>query len=127
MTYKIKLVIILVGIFSSVTTYACSQLAEISERLACQKALEESSKSRMLETYSDLYDYLADINEYQTQIELSQKLWTEATVQNCNVYAYFAEEESVTHEVTMSECMTEEYRKRREFLVSTKTVVEQFF
>tara|TARA_Y100001956_G_C4098296_1_gene176355 strand:- start:819 stop:1142 length:324 start_codon:yes stop_codon:yes gene_type:complete len=107
MTDKIKLVFILVGIFSSVTTYACSQLAEISERLACQKALEESSKSRMLETYSDLYDYLADINEYQTQIALSQKLWTETTVQNCNVYAYFAEEESVTHEVTMSECMTE--------------------
>lgn len=84
-------------------------------------------KSKMLETYSDLYDYLADINEYQTQIGLSQKLWTKATAQNCNVYVCFAEAESVIHEVTMSECMTEEYRKRREFLLSTKNVVEQFY
>ncbi|WP_100754521.1 lysozyme inhibitor LprI family protein [Vibrio salilacus] len=127
MNSRIKLAFILVGLLSSLPASACSQLESSSDRLTCQKAAEEESKSKMQKVYSELYGYLSDIDEYQIQITRSQELWNQAAAQNCNVYAYFVEEGTMVHNITVRECMTEEYKNREKFLTHLRTVIDQFY
>lgn len=127
MKIKVKATIIIASVLLSVSAYACTELKTLSERLACQKSEEAVSKSKVLKTYSELLDYLSDVKEYQSQIKRSQEQWEKSAALNCDVYAYFVEEGSITHEITVSECMTREYKQRESYLMDTRAVVEEFF
>ncbi|MFS1460241.1 lysozyme inhibitor LprI family protein [Vibrio lentus] len=118
---------IFVFLFSSASVFACSSLGSSSELLDCKKREEEESRSQMQETYSLLYEYLSDATHYQKEVKLSQKLWLESAVKNCDIYAYFAEDGSIAHNVASSECMSYEYKSRYKFLIKTKKVAEEFF
>lgn len=127
MNNKIRLGSIFLGLLSSISTYACSKIESSSERLNCQKAVEDESKSNMQKSYSGLYEYLSYVEGYQKQIVLSQKLWSKSAHKNCDVYSYFVEESTIVYDITFSECMTEEYKNRDKFIIHLRSVVEQFY
>lgn len=114
-------------IFSSASVFACSNLDSSSELLNCKKKAEEESRYQMQKTYLILYNYLSDFADYQKKIKLSQEAWAESAVKNCDVYSYFAEDTSIAHDIANSECMTKEYERREEFIITIKKVADQFF
>lgn len=81
----------------------------------------------MQKSYSDLYDYFSDVEEYKKQISISQDLWSNSANKNCDVSAYFVEEGIMVYDITFSECMTEEYKYRDKFLTHLRSVVEQIY
>ncbi len=121
--------IIMFLIFTSVSTsiFACSNIDSSSEILSCKKKAEKESRDQMQKTYLTLYNYLSDFSDYQNKIKLSQDAWFESAVKNCDIYSYFSEDASIAHDIATSECMTKEYEHRKEFIITIKKVVEQFF